>query len=131
VTQSISTNYEATLRARIGYATSNWLFYGTGGASFTTMTFRQTFSDTFATASETGSTQKSAIGWTLGGGVEYALPGRWTIRGEYQHMDFGRMSGNGGTLTAFTPAIAFPTNVFTNSANLKVDVVRVGFTYRF
>ena len=30
-------------------------------------------------------------GWTLGGGVEYAVNPHWSVRGEYRYADFGRL----------------------------------------
>lgn len=132
VAQTVSTDYVATARLRLGYAPQpNWLAYVTGGAAFTTQKYNYTFSDTFAAASEMGSQSKASIGWVLGGGAEYALPNHWTVRGEYQHMDFGGSSGTGDALTAQTPRVGFPANSFSNQSNLKVDVLRIGFNYRF
>lgn len=34
-------------------------------------------------------------GWTIGGGLEYALNRQWSVKGEYLYMDFGdTRSGN-------------------------------------
>ena len=32
------------------------------------------------------------VGWTAGAGAEYALSPSWSIKAEYQHFDFGKMS---------------------------------------
>jgi outer membrane immunogenic protein len=44
-------------------------------------------------------------------------------------MVFGSTTVSSSNLTAFTPPIAFPTNVFTHTMDLKSDVVRVGVNY--
>ena len=32
------------------------------------------------------------VGWTAGAGAEYALSPSWSLKAEYQHFDFGKMS---------------------------------------
>ena len=32
------------------------------------------------------------LGWTIGAGAEYALSQSWSVKAEYQHFDFGKMS---------------------------------------
>jgi outer membrane immunogenic protein len=86
---------------------------------------------TFATAAESGSVSNTKAGWTAGGGVEAGLWGNWSIKAEYLYVDFGRISANSTNLTAFTPPISFPTNVFTHSVNLKANIARLGVNYRF
>jgi opacity protein-like surface antigen len=120
-----------TLRGRIGYADGNSLWYGTAGVAQTAIKIEDSFSDTFATAAESVSKSKSKTGWTLGAGYEYTMPNRWSFKAELLGLDFGKVSVDGGTLTAFTPAVPFPTNTFSHTAKLKSEVVRVGFNYRF
>ena len=132
VSSSASTSWLATARGRVGYANDNFLFFATGGAAFTTLKGNFAFSDTFATAAESGSVSNTKTGWTAGGGVEAGFWGNWSIKAEYLYVDFGRVSANSTNLTAFgPPPIAFPTNVFTHSADLKASIARVGLNYRF
>ncbi|WP_243303717.1 outer membrane protein [Geothrix oryzisoli] len=129
--ETTKADYLATLRGRIGYADNRNLWFGTAGLALTSIKIEDTFSDTFATAAESVSKSKSKVGWALGAGYEYAAPDQWTFKAEILYVDFGKVSVDGSTLTAFTPAIAFPTNTFTHTANLKAEVVRIGFNYRF
>ena len=129
--ETTKAEYLTTLRGRVGYADNRNLWFGTAGLALTSIKIEDTFSDTFATASESVSKSKSKVGWTLGAGYEYAAPDQWTFKAEVLYVDFGKVSVDGNTLTAFTPAIAFPTNTFTHTANLKAEVVRIGFNYRF
>jgi outer membrane immunogenic protein len=52
------------------------------------------------------------------------------VKAEYLHVDFGSIPTTSTNLTAFTPPIAFPTNVFTHSVHLTDDIVRLGLNYR-
>lgn len=128
---SVKTDWLFTARPRLGFAADRWLFYVTGGVAVTEIKTNFTFSDTFATAAESDSFSKTKVGWTAGGGVEWAMPGPWSFKLEYLHVDFGRVSGTSSNLTAFAPPVAFPTNVFTHSINLRSDIVRVGINYHF
>lgn len=121
----------ATLRGRVGRATGRTFWFGTAGLAMASIKIEDTFNDTFATAAEGVSESKSKLGWTLGGGFEVAMPGRWSFKAQYLHMDFGKVTADGSTLTAFTPAIAFPTSTFSHTAKLKAEVVELGINYRF
>jgi outer membrane immunogenic protein len=50
---------------------------------------------------------------------------------EYLYADFGDLSATSSNFAAFTPPIAFPTNVFTHTIDLKVSILRAGLNYRF
>jgi outer membrane immunogenic protein len=45
-------------------------------------------------------------------------------------VNFGSVSVTSANLTAFTPPVAFPTNVFTHSVDLRAAIVRFGVNYR-
>ena len=59
-----------TARGRIGYAFDRFLPYVTGGAAF---------GNVKSTITGVGSTDNSKAGWTLGGGVEAAIAGPWSV----------------------------------------------------
>ncbi len=131
VKNKVSTDWFLSFRPRVGYAFGNLLPYLTGGVSLTNLRTNFTFTDTFASASETANKTSTRVGWSVGTGIEYALNNNWSLKGEYLYTDFGRSSSSGTALTAFTPAIAFPTNTFSHSADLQVHAIRIGFSYRF
>ena len=131
INQSVKTDWLWTLRPRLGLAANNWLFYVTGGLAVTQIKANYLFTDTFATANESAGINKTQAGWTAGGGVEYAyMGGPWSVKAEYLHVDFGSISTTSTNLTAFTPAIPFPTNVFTHTVHLTDDIVRLGLNYK-
>jgi len=77
-------DYMATARGRIGYASSSWLFYATGGLALV--------GERFLNAPAIGSSEKilsTSPGWTAGGGVEYRLSPHWSARLEYLYSRFG------------------------------------------
>ena len=102
--------YLATGRGRIGYSFDRWLPYITGGAALggVKMTPNTGLSET-----------KSKFGWTIGGGVEYAFSGAWSVKAEYLYVDLGKVTCEAATCGA-------PTDIKFNA-----NLVRVGLNYRF
>ena len=131
VTQFVGTSWLFTLRPRLGITHGPVMIYGTGGLAMSNVEYTALFTDTFATAAESGSKTATQSGWAAGGGAEIKTGSRWSVKGEFLHADFGSLSATSTNLTAFTPPIAFPTNVFTHTANLTGNIYRFGFNYRF
>jgi outer membrane immunogenic protein len=83
VTAEAGTEWQASVRARLGFALDRTLVYATGGVAFT---------DAYAQASAGGVTLEvddNFTGYTVGGGLEHAINDEWNIRGEYRYSDFG------------------------------------------
>jgi outer membrane immunogenic protein len=98
----------ATVRGRAGYAWDRVLFYGTGGAAFGNV-------QTGSTGSFDSSTQ---IGWTGGGGVEFAFTPNLTAKVEYLYVDLGNASCNINCATS-------------TSVSFTESLVRGGINYKF
>ena len=114
-------NWQATLRARLGFTSGNWLFYGTAGVAFADFDWTETFSRPGA-FSIGASKSETLTGWTIGAGAEYAMTRNWIIRAEYLFEDFG---------TVHVPlAAALPAGT---SGNIDVDAhkLRLGISYKF
>ncbi len=129
ISSSMKTDWLFTVRPRLGLAGDHWMVYGTGGLAVADLKANFVFTDTFATALETGSISSTRAGWVAGVGGEYAFAPRWSVKLEYLHVDLGRVSTTSANLTAFAPPIPFPTNVYTHSIDLKSDVVRAGVNF--
>ncbi|MCG6122358.1 MAG: porin family protein [Microvirga sp.] len=114
-----------TVRARAGFAFDRVLIYGTGGLAFGAPDNRLTISNA-AGQTHLGSKDETKFGWTVGGGLEYAVLDNVTIRGEYLYYDLGTSNV---TATATTPALAGTSNTarFENTGH----IARVGLNYRF
>jgi outer membrane immunogenic protein len=131
INQSVKTDWLATFRARFGFlVTPSTLVYVTGGGAVTNLRGTFTFTDTFATAAESGSFNSTKLGWTVGGGIEWAMWSGWSAKAEYLFVSFPGATVTSTNLTAYTPPISFPTNVFTHSADLDASIVRVGLNYK-
>jgi outer membrane immunogenic protein len=131
VTQTAKTNWMFSMRPRFGWAIGRFLAYGTVGADFTNVKYTALFTDTFATANESASIDETRPGWIVGGGGEFRMSHHLSVKGEYLYSDFGTASVPSANLTAFTPPIAFPTNVFTHTVDPKAHIVRGGVNFRF
>ena len=130
VTSKVQTNWLMTVRPRLGYAWDNWLAYVTAGLAMGNAKSSFLFTDTFATAHESGVFKSTQTSWTAGGGIENRISSDVSVRLEYLYANLGSTGGTSTNLTAFgPPAIAFPTNVFTHRASLNEHMVRFAVAY--
>lgn len=104
----IETSWLATKTLRLGYTWNNWMLYGKGGTALANVDSTLTF--------PAGVFKESNIhiGWTLGGGLEYALTPNWIVGLEYNYVDLGRqrygsLSTNGAAATDYKADLAFST----------------------
>ena len=77
------TDYMATIRGRLGYASGHWLLYATGGLAFA--------GERFLNMPAIGSNEKilnTRLGWAAGAGAEYAFAPDWSLRLEYLYSRF-------------------------------------------
>jgi outer membrane immunogenic protein len=80
---SISVFWTSTITGRVGWAFDRLLAYAKGGGAFAYDRDTVTLPNTTIAV---GSTYRA--GWTLGGGLEYALTDHWTTRLEYDYLRF-------------------------------------------
>jgi outer membrane immunogenic protein len=113
------TNVQGSIRARLGVAWDRWLAYVTGGVAFAGVT--NTY-DTVAFGGSVDSISKTQTGWTVGGGLAYALTNNWSVGVEYRYSDFGHYADHSGT--AFFPAS-------TLNHHLTQSQVQGRLTYKF
>ncbi|MHB8884788.1 MAG: outer membrane protein [Methylovirgula sp.] len=84
-------NIDGSIRGRLGVAWNRALLYATGGAAFAGID-----NSYFGTM-----ISHSRVGWTLGGGVEYALTDNWSVGIEYRYSDYGHYMDSPVTGTAY------------------------------
>jgi outer membrane immunogenic protein len=126
VSQSLTTNFLATVRPRIGIAADRNFAYITGGAAFTSISYTEGYVDANAPpGAGTAAASRSLVGWTAGAGWEYAFADSWTIRAEYLYASFPTTSAL-GTITGAGGA-----NTLHGSSDLVVQLIRAGVNFKF
>ena len=85
--QRYDLNWLGTVRIRAGYAFDRALIYATGGFAYGEVDVRH--DEQFPVTRYQGDENEIEIGWTIGGGLEYALTDSWSIKGEYLYYDLG------------------------------------------
>lgn len=118
-----------TVRARAGVAFDRVLIYGTAGLAFGAPDNRLTISNA-TIVTHTGVKDETKVGWTIGGGLEYAILDNVTLRGEYLYYDLGRSNVTALPTAAGTAAGLGGTS---NTARFNNDghIARIGLNYRF
>lgn len=97
-----------TTRLRAGFLlTPAWLIYGTGGVAYGSAQI----------TAPLGQVNVSGVGWTAGGGVEYAFGNGWSIGAEYLHVHLDGPNANVGALNLDT--------------NADTDIGRAKINYHF
>jgi outer membrane immunogenic protein len=101
----------STVRGRVGYAFDRWMPYATGGG---------VFGDVHASRPGFTGVTSTQAGWTVGGGLEFAVAGNWTAKIEYLYADLGSFNCglNCGVLA-------------TTNVDFKANIVRGGINFRF
>jgi outer membrane immunogenic protein len=131
---SMGSDWMPTVRARLGWAFDRSLIYATGGAAFADMQFSRSQNWSLdacpvvagLNACHTGSSSNS-VGWTVGGGAEYALTNNWIIRAEYLYADFGKVKF---TTISNDPLIGASQTIAHSDRN-SVQLARIGVDYKF
>lgn len=116
---STSINAVGTLSARIGTSYNNLLLYILGGGARWSEKLQ-----TLAGTPGTATLSTTPLGWTIGVGVEYAMPAGWSAFVQYNYIDF------------FDPRdLAFsstqPPGFFTENIRENLSLLKIGVNYRF
>lgn len=110
-----------TLRARLGYAWNNVLLYGTAGGAAVRGTVGRDYVNAAGTRLSDDDT-RTHLGAAYGGGVEWAVNDKWSVKGEYLRLNVEKQPYN----TSYADGSSATTRV-----GLDRDVGRVGVNYRF
>jgi outer membrane immunogenic protein len=128
---SVKLDWLGSTRGRVGFAWDRLLIYGTGGVAYGGASSRLDVFDAvdgFSFSTSGGSSTR--VGWTAGGGVEYAFTNNWIIGAEYLYYNLGSRHLN------FVPNVA--ASDFLGAAvfsQTKIDftgsVARARVSYKF
>jgi outer membrane immunogenic protein len=113
------TDFLTSVTARVGYAFDNLLLYAKGGVALAGD--RYDVSGSFAGTPFGFTGLENRIGWTAGGGVEWAFSPHWSASFEYDYYQFGHS----------TVAMSDPINVFVGNVDVRqnIQVVKAGLNF--
>jgi outer membrane immunogenic protein len=124
MTQSVKSDFLATVRPRVGVAFGSALFYATGGLAVGTVKNFDALTGV-PPITESAFTSSTRVGWTAGGGVEWGFTPNWSVKAEYLYVDLGTSSHRTPDFPGFTL-----TGIVFNS-HFTEQVARVGINYRW
>ena len=116
---SSQADWFGTLRGRLGYAVDRTLIYATGGLAYGHINNRSVGGIAGGPFIEDHTT----TGYVIGGGVEYAFNPAWSVKLEYQYLNFGKNDPLGATGVRFS--------TFGTVNDDAYHTVRIGLNYRF
>jgi outer membrane immunogenic protein len=127
ISQSLTTDFLATVRPRIGIAADRNLAYITGGVAFTRVSYTESYTDgAVPPGMGAAAASRNLVGWTAGAGWEYAFFDHWTVRAEYLIAGFPKTSAVG----AITDA-AGGSNPLSGSSDVTIQLLRAGVNFKF
>lgn len=141
---SLRSDWLVTLRPRVGVVVAERaLFYVTGGLAIGDNRFSHHINflhlgcdggdcnvalpfTTTAGGANAASKSKTVASWTLGGGVEYAVSSKLSLRAEYLYVDLGKSSA----ASTFIDPASNAWNI-THHERKNLNIVRIGLNYFF
>jgi outer membrane immunogenic protein len=116
-----------TARGRLGLTNFWWfgdktLLYVTGGGAWAKIDASEWLTTTPQSTGHQESNTRS--GWTVGGGIEYALGYGWSVKSEFLYADFG-------TFTTFTSPPFGAMGIQPRDVKVKDYIWRAGMNYKF
>lgn len=120
-TANTKSNFDGSLRLRVGYAIDNFLIYGTGGLAFGNVETKYGCDGCVDAASAIYKVSDTRIGWTIGAGLEYAFTENLSARLEYRYTDLGKK----------TEVFPSPIVAISHDNEYTSNQVMLGVTYHF
>ncbi len=111
---------QGSVRGRIGWTWNRVLIYATGGVAFGDV--QNSLSYTYFVDPYISATN-GRVGWTVGGGVEYALDPNWSVRLEYRYTDYGTYD-----FVLYAPPFDGDAAIVEHERDNRVEA---GFSYKF
>jgi outer membrane immunogenic protein len=115
---------EQRAQGRPGFTTGPVLFYATGGLALANdLGFFP-----FLPSTNAASASETRAGWTVGGGAEWMIAPKWSVKAEYLYVDLGNT-----TYTSINNVLNVAPNIATiiHDHRLTENIGRVGFNYKF
>jgi opacity protein-like surface antigen len=128
-----------TVTGRVGWAFGPFgrsLVYGKGGLAWAHSNEDMIVNNDFGlgvVAGNSSSTSFTSLGWTIGAGTEYALTPHWTVKAEYDYMDFGKTGVTSPSTSLLVPApftTAFLIPIPGTNVSQQVHSFKLGLNYK-
>ena len=107
LTRSITadSNWIGTATNSIGIAHDRWLIYTKAGVAWTHTNYTDNWVANVGVPVFTGTGSENRLGWTVGTGIEWAIWNNWSVKAEYDYLDFGtrNVAINGTILPSIFP----------------------------
>lgn len=132
-TASANIDWFGTVRGRLGIATDDLLIYVTGGVAIGRLDYSATYFITQPGPASFGGggtlrSSETHVGYVLGAGIERALRSNWSLKLEYQYINFGDQEAQGPLF--FNTGYPSGEKV-TSRFDTDMHTVRVGLNYHF
>ena len=127
---TVDLNWFGTAKGRLGVANANMLMFVSAGVAFGSIDYKLNAIEASGSKEfKVDFSSNSNVGYVLGGGVEVNVRDGWSVKFEYQRLDFG-------TLDSTAPVKFIATGVNTGeTGRTEIDAVintfRVGITRKF
>jgi outer membrane immunogenic protein len=121
-TCNVKVNALGTIAGRVGWAWDRLLVYGKGGVAWTNDKYNW---ESATVLQPSLAANETRWGWMVGAGIEYALAQNWSVKVEYNYLDFGTKR------IFFTSTGLVPQPPFDEDIRQKIQVVKVGLNYKF
>src|SRR5262249_40647548 len=120
-----------TVAGRIGVAYERAFIYGKAGWAWGKFDFTEGGSDPINTERSIATTGSATLNGPLFGlGVEYALTNNWTVKGEYNYINYGLSGVNFAQVACFSGECD-PAFLFRNSQSAEKHIFKFGVNYLF
>ena len=124
------TQWFGTARGRIGFAPlCRLMIYATGGLAYGNVDYSATTNFGSGGVTYPVSFTETQVGWTVGGGLEYALGNHWSIKAEYLYYDLGDEDATQNKLIFGVPQ--GPPFFVHYNFETTANIVRGGLNFKF
>jgi len=121
------TDFIGTVAPRVGVAWDRVLLYAKGGVAWAHDDYWLTLTPNQLLAGQTFVRgDATRVGWMVGVGIEYAFAQNWSVKAEYNYMDFGTER-----ILVKSTGIEPTQPNFDEDIRRKILVVKVGLNYKF
>jgi len=127
LTNRVATDWFGTVRAKVGLAQNNLLYYLTGGLAYGDIKTSGSLVCTLVCAlNYVGANNSTKVGWTAGAGFDYGITRNWIVGLEYLYVSLGSSSYTETAATGIAPL-----TTITISNRDAINIVRLTANYKF